>query len=143
MRIDSRSGVGFCVKYAGSIVDLQKIRQTRYSEACMDPGFFFPEGVRGIFMFAGVVYGVCVWGGGGGPRHISAILFCKKFEYLGRGGGLVQPPALIFIETCEGNPLLNKLQYFLLLIWYILGAIAISLKRKTTEPEHSHIVAGM
>lgn len=93
-------------------------------------------------MFAGVVYGVCVGGGGVGPRHISAILFCKKFEYRG-GGGLVQPPALIFIETCEGNPLLNKLQYFLLLIWYILGAIAISLKRKTTEPEHSHIVAGM
>lgn len=79
MRIDSRSGVGFCVKYAGSIVDLQKIRQTRYSEACMDPGFFFPEGVRGIFMFAGVVYGVCV---------------CKKFEYLGRGGGWFSPQPL-------------------------------------------------
>lgn len=71
VRIDSRSGVGFCVKYAGSIVDLQKIRQTRYSEACMDPGFFFPEGVRGIFMFAGVVYGVCVCGGGWSQAYFS------------------------------------------------------------------------
>lgn len=94
-------------------------------------------------MFAGVVYGVCVCVGGGVvPGIFQQFYFVRNLNIWG-GGGLVQPPALIFIETCEVNPLLNKLQYFLLLIWYILGAIAISLKRKTTEPEHSHIVAGM
>lgn len=82
---------------------------------------------------------MCVWGGV--PGIFQQFYFVRNLNIWGGGG--VQPPALIFIETCEGNPLLNKLQYFLLLIWYILGAIAISLKRKTTEPEHSHIVAGM
>lgn len=113
MRIDSRSGVGFCVKYAGSIVDLQKIRQTRYSEACMDPGFFFQRESEGYLCLRGWCR-VCVYVGGLVPGIFQQFYFVRNLNLW--GGGLVQPPALIFIETCDGNPLLNKLQYFLLLI---------------------------
>lgn len=52
--------------------------------------FFSRGSPRDIYVCGGGVGCVCM--GGGGPRHISAILFCKKFEFMGGGVGSAPSP---------------------------------------------------